>query len=197
LLETETSFSIVDGLKLAAQLMPIEVSSGSLAETAAFVQRRLEGVLREEYNLPHDVVQAVLVERGDNPQMALLAARDLAEAVAQDDWDDTLNAYARCVRIVRSIDERYTVQPDRFTEDAEKKLLAAYEQARDSLNTNSTMADVVAMLRGTLVEPINIFFDNVLVMDEDEAVKQNRLALLQDIRDLTRGYADFSELQGF
>ena len=34
-------------------------------------------------------------------------------------------------------------------------------------------------------------------MDEDEAVKQNRLALLQDIRDLTKGYADFSELQGF
>jgi len=59
------------------------------------------------------------------------------------------------------------------------------------------MADVVTTLRKTLVDPINAFFDNVLVMDEDESVKQNRLALLQDIRDLTRGYADFSRLQGF
>ena len=35
------------------------------------------------------------------------------------------------------------------------------------------------------------------IADEDEAIKQNRLALLQAIRDLTRGYADFSQLQGF
>jgi glycyl-tRNA synthetase len=197
LLETETSFSIVDGLKLAAQLMPIEVSEDSLAETAAFVRRRLEGVLREEYGLPHDVVQAVLVERGDNPYLALLAARDLAQAVIRDNWEDTLNAYARCVRIVRSVAERYTVQPDRFTEEAEKTLLAAYGQARNNLGVDSTMTDVITTLREILVYPINNFFDRVLVMDEVEAIKQNRLALLQDIRDLTRGYADFSQLQGF
>jgi glycyl-tRNA synthetase len=197
LLEKETSFSLVEGLKLAAQLMPVEISKESLAETAAFIRRRLEGVLREEYNLPHDVVQAVLVERGDNPYPALLAARDLADQVTRDDWEDTLNAYARCVRIVRSVEERYTVQPDRFTKDDEKSLLTAYEQARDSLSTEATMADVVAAIREILLDPINHFFDNVLVMDEDEAVKQNRLALLQDIRDLTKGYADFSELQGF
>jgi glycyl-tRNA synthetase beta subunit len=56
---------------------------------------------------------------------------------------------------------------------------------------------VVTTLREILVDPITSFFDQVLVMDEDEAVRQNRLALLQDIRDLTKGYADFSELQGF
>jgi glycyl-tRNA synthetase beta chain len=56
---------------------------------------------------------------------------------------------------------------------------------------------VIAALREILVKPINTFFDGVLVMAEDEAVQQNRLALLQAIRDLTKGYADFSELQGF
>jgi glycyl-tRNA synthetase beta chain len=59
------------------------------------------------------------------------------------------------------------------------------------------MTDIITMLRETMVGPINNFFDSVLVMDEDEAIKQNRLALLQDIRDLTQGYADFSRLQGF
>lgn len=197
LLEVETSFSLTEGLRLAAALMPVEVSAEALAETAEFVKRRLEGVLREEYNLPHDVVQAVLVERGDNPWLALAAARDLAEATTRPDWLETLNAYARCVRIVRSLEERYTVRPDRYTEAAEKQLYAAYQQVRASITPASTMAAVIGALREMLVKPINAFFDAVLVMDENEVIRQNRLALLQDIRDLTKGYADFSELQGF
>jgi glycyl-tRNA synthetase len=197
LLETETSFSMSEGLKLAAALMPVEVSAESLVETAAFVQRRLEGVLKEEYNLPHDVVQAVLAERGDNPWLALAAARDLAQATTRADWPEMLNAYARCVRIVRGIGESYTVQPELFTEPAEKELYEAYQRARASLSPGSSMTAVVEALREFLVKPINAFFDRVMVMTEDESVRQNRLALLQDIRDLTRGYADFSELQGF
>jgi glycyl-tRNA synthetase len=197
LLETETSFSLNEGLKLAAALMPVEVSSESLVETAEFIKRRLEGVLKEDYDLPHDIVQAVLTERGDNPWLALAAARDLAEATARADWQQTLNAYARCVRIVRGIEERYIVQPGRFTVPAEKELYAAYQQARASLTPASTMTAVISALREILVKPINAFFEAVLVMDEDMAVRQNRLALLQDIRDLTKGFADFSELQGF
>jgi glycyl-tRNA synthetase len=197
LLETETSFSLVEGLQLAADLMPVEVSAESLIETAEFIQRRLEGVLKEEYNLPHDIIQAVLVERGDNPWQALQAARDLETAVARADWEDTLNAYARCVRIVRPIEERFKVAPDRFTEPVEKNLYTAYQQVRSSLNSASPLAAAIEAIREVLVTPINEFFDGVLVMAEDEAVKQNRLALLQDIRDLTKGYADFSQLQGF
>jgi glycyl-tRNA synthetase beta subunit len=197
LLETETSFRVLDGLELAAKLMPVEVAAASVAESAGFVQRRLEGILREEYNLPYDVVQAVLAERGHNPWLALTASKDLAVAVTGADWEDTLNAYARCVRIVRSIDERYAVRPERFTETVEKDLYAAYERARVDLSPASSLTAIVDTLREIFVEPINAFFDGVLVMAEDEAVRHNRLALLQDIRDLTKGHADFGKLQGF
>ncbi|HXV41565.1 MAG TPA: glycine--tRNA ligase subunit beta, partial [Anaerolineae bacterium] len=95
LLETELSFSISEGLRLAAALLPVEISAESLVETAEFTKRRLEGVLKEEYDLPHDVVQAVLAERGENPWLALAAARELAEATTRADWPETLNAYAR------------------------------------------------------------------------------------------------------
>jgi glycyl-tRNA synthetase beta chain len=44
---------------------------------------------------------------------------------------------------------------------------------------------------------ISRFFDDVLVMDEDTAVRENRLALLQQIANLTTGLADLSELEGF
>ncbi|MDX1524177.1 MAG: glycine--tRNA ligase subunit beta, partial [Anaerolineae bacterium] len=119
LLETETDFDVAEGLRLAADLMPVPVTDQALGETADFIRRRLEGVLREEYDLPHDVVQAVLAERGDNPWLALAAAKDLAAATAADGWDDTLNAYARCVRIVRSVDERYTIAANKFNHPAE------------------------------------------------------------------------------
>jgi glycyl-tRNA synthetase len=197
LLETETSFSVDGGLKLAAVLMPVEVSAQALTETAEFIQRRLEGVLREEYDLSHDVVRAVLAERGDNPWLALQAAQDLAQAVKRETWAETLNAYARCVRIVRNIVERYSVQPDNFSEKAEKELYAAYQQARRTLPADATLAAVIDTFQEVLVAPINTFFDEVMVMAEAEKVRHNRLALLQDIRDLTNGYADLSELQGF
>jgi glycyl-tRNA synthetase len=197
LLETETSFSLAGGLKLAAALMPVTVSAQALAETAEFVRRRLEGVLREDYNLPYDVVQAVLAEWGDNPWLALSSARELAAAVQWEDWPDILNAYARCVRIVRGVGKRYTVQPDRFTERVEKELYLAYQKARAGLSPASSLTAVLESVREILVEPINAFFDGVLVMAEDETVRQNRLALLQDIRDLTKGQADLSHLQGF
>ena len=197
LLETKTSFDVAVGLQLAAALMPVEVSPKSLAETSEFIRRRLEGVLRDEYDLPFDIVQAVLAERGDNPWPALASAKELVAATQRDDWDDTLNAYARCVRIVRNIEEKYALQPNAFTEAVEQDLYAAYEKAKASLSPASTTGAVVSALRELLVEPINAFFDGVLVMDEDESIRQNRLALLQGIRDLTKGHADFSQLQGF
>lgn len=197
LLGTETSFDVSMGLQLAAALMPVDVTAESLAETNDFIQRRLEGVLRDEYALPFDVVKAVLAERGDNPWLALASAKDLVEATARDDWADTLNAYARCVRIVRNIEEKYAIRPNDFEEMVEKDLYTAYEKARASLSPASSTSAVIAALRDLLVEPINAFFDGVLVMDEDAAVRENRLALLQGIRDLTKGVADFSQLQGF
>jgi glycyl-tRNA synthetase len=197
LLETKTDFNVVEGLKLAAALMPVEVSAEARRDAADFVRRRLEGMLREGYSLPHDVVQAVLAERGDNPWAAFIAATDLAAATVRPDWTTTLTAYARCVRIVRGVETQYSIQPTLFTEPAETTLYTAYEQARASLTPASTMDAVIAALRETLTVPINCFFNEVMVMAEDEALKQNRLALLQAIRALTKGYADFSQLQGF
>jgi glycyl-tRNA synthetase beta subunit len=197
LVESQADFDVLAGLELAAQLMPVEVTPEVLADTAEFVRRRLAGILREEYNLPHDVVQAVLVERGNNPWLAWQAARDLAAAVDRPDWEDTLNAYARCVRLVRGIEERYNTQPDLFDEPVETELYQALEKAQARLKADASLADVVRTVSEVLVDPINAFFDGVLVMTDEDSVRQNRLALLQDISDLTKGHADFSQLQGF
>ena len=196
LLEKGIDFEVRGWLAQAATLMPVEIGAERLSEAGDFVQRRLEGVLRER-NLAHDVVQAVLAERGGNPAQALAAAKDLSAAIATEGWSDLLHAYARCVRLVRNLETTFALDPDRLTEPAEIALHVAYQQVHVRLNGDVPLADCLSAIRDHLIAPINTFFDEVLVMVDDEAVKHNRLALLQHIRDLTKGYADFSELQGF
>ena len=48
-----------------------------------------------------------------------------------------------------------------------------------------------------IIPAINAFFDTVLVMDEDQAVRENRLGLLQGISGLASGIVDLSLLEGF
>jgi glycyl-tRNA synthetase len=105
-----------------------------------------------------------------------------------------LDAFARCVRITRNLETALPLRPADFALPEEKALLAAYEQA--ATQADGTLPTFVQSLEQ--MEPvITRFFDAVLVMDEDTAVRENRLALLQHIAGLTKGIADLSELEGF
>ncbi len=86
------------------------------------------------------------------------------------------------------------VQATFLKEDAEKELHAALQTSvhRPPSTIDEALSAVVQ-----LVPAINNFFDNVLVMDEDEVVKQNRLALVGKIASLADGLADLSHLEGF
>jgi glycyl-tRNA synthetase len=196
LIETQTDFSGRRGLAAAAALQPVEVSADSLAETERFVTRRLQGVLRE-MGYPHDVVEAVLAVRGDNPYAAKRACDALAELVQQPWWEQTFTAYARCARITRNLDEQFDLNPDAYLELVEQPLHDAYAEAAAALDEADDPATVLGeqlqMLRG----PIDDFFESVLVNAEDETLRQARLALVQQIAALPAGVADLSKLQGF
>ena len=90
LMATQTDFSVLAGLSAAARLQPVAVSEEVLAETATFVTRRLQGVL-DESGYAHDVVEAVLAVRGDNPVAAVRACDALTTAVAQPDLERNLH----------------------------------------------------------------------------------------------------------
>ncbi|MCB9445177.1 MAG: glycine--tRNA ligase subunit beta [Ardenticatenaceae bacterium] len=187
------SFDLRAGLQAAAEHLPVECGDAVLVEVLGFINRRLEVVLREQ-GIPASVVNAVLAEQGHNPYLAGKTAVALAEAVQADDWTQMLDAYARCVRITRTQDAQYDLRPDAFAIPAERTLLAAYQSAAASVD--SSVPAFVGALR-EMVPAINDFFDAVLVMDEDTAVRENRLALLQHIANLTQGMADLSHLEGF
>ncbi|HRQ39801.1 MAG TPA: glycine--tRNA ligase subunit beta [Chloroflexota bacterium] len=186
------SFDVRAGMQAAAQFLPLSLSESGLAEVMGFVYGRLEGVLREQ-GFAASVVKAVLAEQGDNPYRAGQTAVALTTAIRADDWETLLDAYARCVRITRSYAEPFTLRPADFALPAEKDLLAAYQSAAAN---NGDLPTFVENLRQ--IQPaISAFFEEVLVMDEDTAVRENRLALLQHIAGLTTGLADLSQLEGF
>ncbi len=193
LIANKTEFDLRVGLTEAGRLLPIVGDQTVLAEVMAFINGRLENMLREQ-GYPASVVKAVLAEQGHNPYAAARTVSALHELTQQPDWAQLLDAYARCVRITRGLDERYELRPEAFTLDEEKALAAAWQTAAAAMN--GSIETFVESLRQ--MEPvITRFFDNVLVMDENTAVRQNRLALLQNIADLPKGIADLSHLEGF
>jgi glycyl-tRNA synthetase len=200
LIETETDYSIAGGLQAAIRLLPAQVGVGeaSLTDCLDFVKRRLEGVLRER-ELRHDVVQAALAERGDNPYCCWEAARDLQGWVQREDWDNLLIAYARCKRIVRPIVDEvrtYQVDPNAFVEQASRDLWAAYQEATGDLGANRSVDEVMNAIQH-IIEPIHAFFEQVLVMAEEETLRRNRLALVYAIASIPDGVVDLSQVMGF
>lgn len=218
LIDSGIDYSIAKGLHVATELLPgadddIRGETASAAETESlplagggpetvvaclnFVKRRLEGVLRER-GLRHDVVQAALAERGDNPTRCLRAAQALQGWVQRDEWEPTLVAYARSKRIVRPIlDDVRGYRLDVGALDADSRdLWLAFQEASEGLGPDREVDEVVEALRH-LRDPINTFFDKVLVMAEDEAVRRNRLALVYAIAAIPDGVVDLSQVMGF
>ncbi len=196
LIATHTDFSVRAGLEAAAKLQPVAVSAESTAETAAFVERRLQGVLADQ-GFAFDVVEAVLAVRGDNPTAAVRACAALSQDVSQAWWNETFTAYARCARITRALTEELPLDQSAYTEPVEHALHAACVDAEAALTATPEPAAMLGETLRKLQQPINAYFERVLVNAEDETLRRARLALVQRIAQLPARVADLSKLQGF
>ena len=98
---------------------------------------------------------------------------------------------------MRSLPETYALAPEHYTEEATRGLYEAWQDANQQMQIERTALPSLAEALRILQAPINRFFTDVLVMAEDPAVRQARLALLQRIAALPDGIADLSQLQGF
>jgi glycyl-tRNA synthetase len=178
-----------------AAIMPVPVDGQVLDQVTDFCGERLRGWLREK-GLRYDVVDAVLAERAGNPYSAYRAAGQLAAWVVRDDWMDLLNAYGRCIRIVRDQPQQFTFQPGLDDEPATAALWDALQAARVQLTPDSDV-DRLLIALWPMIPAIDRFFDDVLVMHGDPVLRENRIGLLQAIWGLSRGIVDLSRLEGF
>lgn len=194
LIAWDLDFDLREGLKHAAQFEPVPVTPVSQAACLDFITGRLRAALIEQ-GFRYDIVDAVLSAQAANPAGAVRSIKELTEAVEKPDWLTTLQAYARCVRITRDQKTMYTVDPAVFVDPSEKALFAALVEAEKFEPRNSMKAFLAAFTN--LIGLINRFFEAVMVMDENPAVRANRLGLLQRVSRLTAEAADLSLLEGF
>lgn len=196
LIGCQVEFDLRTGLALAAEGLPLPAAPETQAACFDFIAGRLRTFLLEEGGFRYDVVDAVLAVQAANPLGAWRACRALVERMSRADWAATLAAYARCVRITRDQKERFAIQPGAFVEPSERELLAAIEQAEAASRRAGSAEDFFAGF-DPLIPVINRFFEAVLVMADDPAVRANRLGLLQRIAALPAGVFDLSQVEGF
>ena len=118
---------------------------------------------------------------------------------SQMDGAESLSAAnKRISNILKKVDTEIaeTVNPDLFTEAAEANLWNGLDTLRETVSRQIAGRDYVAAISelATIRQAVDIFFDEVMVMADDEAVKQNRLALLNQIYQLFLQVADISRL---
>ena len=195
LITWDQDFDIKIGLSAAADRLPIQVNPESQVAALDFIIERLRYALLEA-GRRYDVVDAVLAAQGNNPARADQAVKTLTAWVTRPDWSQILPAYARCVRITRDLDRRYPVDEAAFAEPLEAELYAALRKAESAPRQTGSVDDFLNAFL-PMIPVISRFFDEVLVMAEDERLRRNRLGLLQRISALAVGVADMSRLEGF
>jgi len=194
LIERGIDLDLADALRPVAAAQPIAVDEATIAAVLDFIAGRLRVYLQGDERGAH-LIEAVLAEQSRNPYRAALGVGELALWTARADWAPILDSFARCVRITRD-QPRYSLNPELLREEAEIALFEAYEAAAALLGPRDNVGAMLAAFE-TMIPAVTRFFDEVLVMDEDAALRENRLALLQAIAGLAAGRADFSQLQGF
>jgi glycyl-tRNA synthetase len=185
-----------EAIDLVAEHQPVPVPDESKGQLIDFIVGRLRSWLHENTDYPYEVIEAVLVEQGYNPVRALHGIEELQKWTQVEEWEEILDSFARCARIIRDQPD-YELHPDRFVDDAEKELFQAYFTASHRLHPLTDNVDRFLANFVPMIPAVTRFFDDIMVMDEDEKVRHNRLSLLQHVVALADGRADLSKLPGF
>ena len=200
LIEGELDVDLRQLLQQASNAFPDTIKTEEVIEQVlTFLQERLRRYYLDE-GVDNDVVEAVLAVCSEQPLdfhqrlQAVTNFRKLPEA------ESLAAANKRIANILKKseVAAGASVDAGLLQEQAEKtlaSLLDDYRQQLQPLMENRDYQASLALLAG-LREAVDSFFDNVMVMCEDDKIKQNRLALLQNLNTLFLEIADISRLQG-
>ncbi len=186
------AITVDGGLTVAGRHQPVPLDGHAQTDATQFVARRFEQHLLDSGH-PSDVVRAVL-PLADTPARAAGRAAELAELRDTPEFRRLAAAVQRVRRIVPA-GTPATYQPGLFTSPAEDGLHQALAKAVLDVRPDGDL-HLFLDTATPLVDPINTFFDDVLVMAEDTAVRANRLALLAAVGDLAIGLLAWEELTG-
>lgn len=170
-------------------------------EILDFLAERFKNLMITE-GYKYDTVDAVISSNFNNIIDCYERIKALEEFREQKDFDELAIAFKRVVNIAKtkpSSKLSSKLFQDKSETDLHKAFLDIKEKTNKHLLDKSGLtkeSDYLKALNSikTLKTPIDSFFDSVLVMEKDEKLKNNRLALLNEIKDLFFQISDFSKI---
>ena len=180
LLGSEWNISLRPIFNASMELLnvPAEKQDELLGQVEEFFTLRLKNIFLDR-EVPHHVIDLLL----SNNELSVADAEGLVNALLANRIDENVElvqAYTRMYNLVKDVE--YTgVNSDLLKEDAEKALFEAASKASEASLAAWEANDYTAVVAvpATLVPAINKFFEDVMVMDKDEAIKANRLQLVR------------------
>jgi glycyl-tRNA synthetase beta chain len=177
----------------------VGASGADPAQVTAFLRERLHFYLKDVRGFAYDVVNAVLAAGADDVRDAMARAEALTAVRGSEDFAAISAAFKRIKNILRQAEEK------QFALGSAKdvKLSAEAQQLADA---GAVLAPRVAKLRqeraygealaliATLRPVVDVFFDKVMVLDPDAAVRGAHLGLIDEVLRGFSGIADFSEI---
>lgn len=169
----------------------------------SFFHDRLKVYLRDQ-GRRHDLIDAVIGDDADDLQLIVRRVEALSDFLASEDGKALLSGSKRAANILRAEEKKDgrtfegTVSPELLNHAAEKALAeavdAAVSKAKTAVGSHdfATAMEALAQLRA----PVDAFFEDVMVNDENPQIRENRLNLLNRIRQATQTVADFSKIEG-
>jgi glycyl-tRNA synthetase beta chain len=191
-----------DGLIILRK--PPQLPAFDIPNLLSFFADRLKVYLRDA-GARHDLVDAVFALEGQDDLLQInRRVEALGKFLDTEDGKNLLAGFKRAANIL-AIEEKkdkakYSGEPDaaKLSVPEEKALAAAIQSAETAIDAALKKEDFEAAMRAmaTLRAPVDAFFEKVIVNADDKAVRENRLKLLNRIREATRHVADFSRIEG-
>ncbi|WP_299867590.1 glycine--tRNA ligase subunit beta [uncultured Hoeflea sp.] len=172
------------------------------SDLLSFFHDRLKVYLRDQ-GARHDLIDAVITPQSDDLLDITRRVEALGAFLDTEDGKNLLAGTKRAANILAAEEKKGTriaeaVDPALFEIEPERRLFNAVTQsvseAQQAIETEDYSAAMGAL--ATLREPVDSFFEAVLVNADDDKVRANRLALLAMIRQATDAVADFSRIAG-
>ncbi len=196
----DANYHISLGKVLAGTLYMLEVKpeeTGKLIpQILEFFKQRLRNLLIEQ-GIRYDIIDAVFADTRNDDMVDLAArCRALSAYVQAGGAEPLVQVSVRVSNLCKKIEKEVAISGALFKDDSEKALHETVGAVSKEIIPEIVLYDYAAVLKAAeqVVEPVNTFFDNVMVMDEDENVKNNRLALLDEVRGIVNAVGDLSQL---
>ncbi|HIU64079.1 MAG TPA: glycine--tRNA ligase subunit beta, partial [Candidatus Avacidaminococcus intestinavium] len=172
-------------LRYVLDLLKVDGTNARALETQIkeFFLQRVKNMMGEE-NIRYDVIDAVIAGEENSDLTDLFArANALSAYLATKNAENTIQMFTRVFNITKKAEEGGIIKEELFVDATEQKLYAVVidvqKQALPLLVAYEYEA--VLLLMNNLTEPVNHFFEAVMVMDKNEEIKNNRLALLLQV----------------